>query len=193
MRNFSPVSKMRNGQRSWGRVPAQRDKKADMRNTKIITFAPIIAFATLKAESLQLIAMLMMRKMQQANTRRCHLGQNSSCFHPGNRDEESYGKIPRALPEIPVGKKPRSREPSQPALSYEHIEAEVRRDLGNRAHMKRTLKKIDLLLRVFLHVLKGKKIATQCRTRTFRILSSLPYHYTTTPTRQDSENFGYIH
>ena len=43
---------------------------------------------------------------------------------------------------------PRSREPSQPALSYEHVEnftkdLEVRRDLGNRvspvnrAHMKR--------------------------------------------------------
>ena len=34
--------------------------------------------------------------------------------------------------------KPRSREPSQPSLSYEHIEnftkdSEVRRDLGNRA------------------------------------------------------------
>ena len=40
--------------------------KADMRNTKIITFAPIIAFATLKAESLQLTGMFMMRKMQQA-------------------------------------------------------------------------------------------------------------------------------
>ena len=45
---------------------------------------------------------------------------------------------------------PRSREPSQPALSYEHIEnftrdLEVRRDLANRAspvnraHMKRPL------------------------------------------------------
>ena len=45
---------------------------------------------------------------------------------------------------------PRSQEPSQPALSYEHIEnftkdLEVRRDLGNRAspvnraHMKRPL------------------------------------------------------
>ena len=88
--------------------------KADMRNTKIITFAPIIAFATLKAESLQLIAMLMMRKIQQANTRRRHLGQNSSCFHPGNRAEESYGKIPRPLPEIPVGRN---------------------RDLGNRASL----------------------------------------------------------
>ena len=49
-----------------------------------------------------------------------------------------------------VLEKPRSREPSQPALSYEHIEnftkdLEVRRDLGNRAspvnraHMKRPL------------------------------------------------------
>ena len=57
----------------------QGTKKADMRNTKIITFAPIIAFATLKAISLQLIAMLMIRKIQQANARRCHLGQNSSC------------------------------------------------------------------------------------------------------------------
>ena len=41
--------------------------------------------------------------------------------------------------------KPRSREPSQPALSYEHIEnftkdLEVRRDLGNRAQVKRPLK-----------------------------------------------------
>ena len=61
----------------------QGTKKADMRNTKIITFAPIIAFATLKAVSLQLIAMLMIRKIQQANARRCHLGQNSSCFNPG--------------------------------------------------------------------------------------------------------------
>ena len=44
----------------------QGTNKADMRNTKIITFAPIIAFATLKAISLQLTGMLMMRKMQQA-------------------------------------------------------------------------------------------------------------------------------
>ena len=51
---------------------------------------------------------------------------------------------------------PRSREPSQPALSYEHIEnftkdLEVRRDLGNRAspvnraHMKRPLECISSL------------------------------------------------
>ena len=56
-------------------------------------------------------------------------------------------KFPARLPRSRL-EKPRSREPSQPALSYEHIEnftkdLEVRRDLGNqastvnRAHMKR--------------------------------------------------------
>ena len=43
--------------------------------------------------------------------------------------------------------KPRSREQSQPAHSYEHIaitkDLEVRRDLGNRAHVKRPL--VDLV------------------------------------------------
>ena len=58
-------------------------------------------------------------------------------------------KFPARLPRSRL-EKPRSREPSQPALSYEHIEnftkdLEVRRDLGNRAspvnraHMKRPL------------------------------------------------------
>ena len=54
----------------------------------------------------------------------------------------SYDKISSPLTEIPRLEKPRSRQPSQPALSYEHIEVftkdlEVRRDLGNPAHMKR--------------------------------------------------------
>ena len=115
-----------------------------MRNTKIITFAPIIAFATLKAVSLQLIAKLMMRKIKQANARRCHLGQNSSCFYPGKS----------RMAKLPAYRDPGWKKPSQLALSYEHIEAEVKRDLGNRADMKRPLKKLDLLLRVFLHVLK---------------------------------------
>ena len=50
----------------------------------------------------------------------------------------SYGKIfPACLPRSRL-EKPRSREPNQPAFSYEHIEkfakdSEVRRDLGNRA------------------------------------------------------------
>ena len=59
-------------------------------------------------------------------------------------------KFPPRLPRSRL-KKPRSREPSQPALSYEHVETftkdlEVRRDLGNRAspvnraHMKRPSK-----------------------------------------------------
>ena len=58
-------------------------------------------------------------------------------------------KFPARLPRSRL-EKPRSREPSQPALSYEHMEnftkdLEVRRDLGNRAspvnraHMKRPL------------------------------------------------------
>ena len=58
-------------------------------------------------------------------------------------------KFPARLPRSRL-EKPRSREPSQAALSYEHIEnftkdLEVRRDLGNRAspanraHMKRPL------------------------------------------------------
>ena len=100
------------------------------RNTKIITFAPIIASATLKAVSLQLNGMLMMWKIQQAmqddaiRTARIH-----PAVHPGNRDEVFIGQN------------------FQPALSYEHIEnftkdLEVKRDFGNgaspvnRAHMK---------------------------------------------------------
>ena len=58
-------------------------------------------------------------------------------------------KFPARLPRSRL-EKLRSREPSQPALSYEHIEnftkdLEVRRDLRNRAspvnraHMKRPL------------------------------------------------------
>ena len=58
-------------------------------------------------------------------------------------------KFPARLPRFRL-EKSRSGEPSQPALSYEHIEnftkdLEVRRDLGNRAspvnraHMKRPL------------------------------------------------------
>ena len=99
---------------------------------------PIIALATLIAVSLQLNGMLMMWKIQQAM-------QDDAEFirriHPGNRAEVAKfsARLPRSRLE-----KPRSREPSQPALSYEHIEnftkeSEVRRDLGNRAHMKRPL------------------------------------------------------
>ena len=63
--------------------------------------------------------------------------------HPGNRDDScSHGKRDLGWTE------PRSREPSQSALSYKHIknftkDLEVRRDIGNRAspvnwaHMKR--------------------------------------------------------
>ena len=58
------------------------------RNTKILTFGPILASLTLKAVSLQLNGMLMMWKIQQAmqddaiRTARIH-----PAIHTGNRDE----------------------------------------------------------------------------------------------------------
>ena len=53
LRNFSPVSEMRKGQRSWGRVLASNLRtKQTWQNTKILTFGPIIASVTLKAVSL---------------------------------------------------------------------------------------------------------------------------------------------
>ena len=67
MRNFSPVSEMRKGQRSWGEFWREiQEAKQTWRNTKAITFEPIIASATLTAVSLQLNGMLMMCTIQQA-------------------------------------------------------------------------------------------------------------------------------
>ena len=69
-------------------------------------------------------------------------------IHPGNQAEVFiWQKFPARLSKSRL-EKPRSREPSQRDLSYEHIEIftkelEVKRDLGNRAspanraHMKR--------------------------------------------------------
>ena len=62
-------------------------------------------------------------------------------LHPGNRDEVFIWQNFQPAYRKRL-KKARTREPSQPALSYERIEnftkdLEVRRDLGNRAHMKR--------------------------------------------------------
>ena len=77
---------------------------------------------------------------------RCRPGrQNSSRFHPGKRAEVFiWPKNLRTLTDARSRlEKRRSREPSQPALSYEHIEnfikdLEVRRDSSvNRAHVKR--------------------------------------------------------
>ena len=90
MRNFSPVSEIRKGQRSWVRVLAPNlGNKANIRNTKILTFGPILASVTLKAVSLQSNGMLMMWKIQQAiqddairTSPRIH-----PAVHPGNWDE----------------------------------------------------------------------------------------------------------
>ena len=67
---------------------AKFGKQSKQRNTKILTFGPILASVTLKAVSLQLNGMLMMWKIQQAmqddaiRTARIH-----PAVHPGNRDE----------------------------------------------------------------------------------------------------------
>ena len=67
MRNLSPLSKMKKGQRSWGQVLVRNSrKKSTRRNTKLITFVLIITLVTLKIVSLQLNGMLMMWKIQQA-------------------------------------------------------------------------------------------------------------------------------
>ena len=57
------------------------------------------------------------------NARRCHPDRRiHPAVHPGNRDDvfiwQNFQPAYRDL----GWKKPRSREPSQPALSYEHIE-----------------------------------------------------------------------
>ena len=89
MRNYNPVSGMKKGQRSWDEFWRQnRQTKRTWRNTKILTFALIIASATLKAVSLQLNGMLMIWKIQQAmqddvmGAARIH-----PVVHPGNRAE----------------------------------------------------------------------------------------------------------
>ena len=67
MRNLGSLSKMKKGQRSWGRVLVRNSrKKATRRNIKLITFAPVIALVTPKVVSLQLNGMPMMWKIQQA-------------------------------------------------------------------------------------------------------------------------------
>ena len=85
MRNFSPVSEMRKGQRSWVRVLAPNlGNKANIAKHKNFNLASV----TLKAVSLQLNGMLMMWKIQQAmqddaiRTARIH-----PTVHPDNRDE----------------------------------------------------------------------------------------------------------
>ena len=62
--------------------------------------------------------------------------------------------------------------------------------VNGRCQFYNTWKIFDLVLRVF--VLKRKNVASQGRTRTFRILISLPYHFTSSPIRQNYEKFKYI-
>ena len=85
MRNLGSLSKMKKGQRSWGRVLVRNSRKqATRRNTKPITFSPIIALVTLKVVSLQLNGMLMMWKIQQAMQ---DDAIQDAIIHRGNRAE----------------------------------------------------------------------------------------------------------
>ena len=72
--------------------------KVDMRNTKIINFAPIIAFATLKAESLQLTGMLMMGKIQQAMQDDSIWARIHPAFIPLTGLKSHMAKFPARLP-----------------------------------------------------------------------------------------------
>ena len=133
MKNFSPVSEMRKSRR---RVVARNSRnKENMAKHKVITSAHIIALATLIAVSLWSSGMLMMWKMQQAKQ------DDAEFIHPTFSPVTGlkcflWKNFPPFLP--------RSRQPSQPALSYEHIEtlikdSEVRRDLGNRGSYEEAL------------------------------------------------------
>ena len=65
-----------------------RETKQTWRNTKILTFGPILPSVTLKAVSLQLNGMLMMWKIQQAmQDDAIRTARNHPAVHPGNQDE----------------------------------------------------------------------------------------------------------
>ena len=84
---------------------AKFGNKATWRNTKILTFVPIIASATLKAVSLQLNGMLVMWKIQQAmQDDAIRITRTHPAFIPVTCLKCSYGKISSPLTEISVGK-----------------------------------------------------------------------------------------
>ena len=126
MRNFSPVSEMKKGQRSWGRVLAPNlGNKANREKHKIFYFR---ASVTLKAVSLQLNGMLMMCKIQQAmkddaiRTTRIH-----PVVHPGNRDEVFIWQ---------------NFQPAYRDLGWKN------RDLGNRASPPSHMNTLKILQRI---------------------------------------------
>ena len=91
--------------------------KADMRNTKIITFAPSIAFATLKAVSLQLTGMLMMRKIQQAMQGDAIWARIHPAFIPVTGMKSHMEKFPARLPRARLEKTEISgTEPAHPVI-----------------------------------------------------------------------------
>ena len=106
-----------------------------MRNTKIITFAPIIAFATLKAVSLQLTGMIMMRKIQQAMQGDAIWARIHPAFIPVTGMKSHMAKFPALLPRSRLEKTEISgTEPARPVI-WTHRGRGMRRDLGNRASL----------------------------------------------------------
>ena len=101
-----------------------REPKQTWHNTKIITFAPTIALATLKAVSLQLNGMLGL--WCGKHSRQCRTTPSGpSRIHPAfiwvTGLKRSYGKISTSLTEIPVGKTEISEtEPAHPLIWTTH-------------------------------------------------------------------------
>ena len=90
MRNFSPVSEMRNGQRSRRRVLAPPEfgkKKQTWRNTKMLTLTPIKAWATLKTSCITAVKWMLMKGKYSRQRKTMPSGppEITACFHPGNR------------------------------------------------------------------------------------------------------------
>ena len=95
----------------------QGTNKADMRNTEIITFAPIIAFATLKAVLLQLTGMLMMSKLQQAMQDDAIWARIHPALIPVTGLKSHMAKFPARLPRSRLEKTEISRtEPACPLI-----------------------------------------------------------------------------
>ena len=120
MRNFRPVSDTRR-KKAGTSSGAKFEKKANMAKHKVITFAPIIPLVTLIAvlSILHLNGMLMTWKILQAMYNDAlRTSEFISLSGAGNRAEVFIW--PNFQPELPRSRmeKPKSREPSQPTLSF---------------------------------------------------------------------------
>ena len=161
------------GDEFWREFIRKTKQKMAKRNW-VITFAPIMALATLLAVSLQLNGLLMMCKIHQAK-------QNDAIWAALLCDETALLRHRPFNAFIAIAKNSGNRDvvfvwqkfssplTDQAALSYEHIEnftkdLEVRRDHGsraspvNRAHMRGLQIKIETLMKYS----KKHKLTSRC-------------------------------